>query len=135
MVGTSSKSVWKLFLLGGKLVGVCWLEISIRFLGSLPASGDCCATAARIDAGDPRFVSSPSGKVERRSRQPSGAGALFFQHTDTHTDLIYSSLEPMQVHWMKSEIRNNCAARPGTRKICVCAASGEVFCLHTPSRA
>ena len=46
-----------------------------------------------------------------------------------------SSLEPRQVQWMKRETRNNCAARRATRKICVCAAYGEVFCLHLPSRA
>ena len=41
VVGTSLKSVLKLFLLEGKLIGVCSLEISIRLLGSLPVSGDC----------------------------------------------------------------------------------------------
>ena len=39
-----SGSVLKLFLREGKLIGVCWLEMSIRFLGSQPVSGDCSAT-------------------------------------------------------------------------------------------
>ena len=30
------------------------------------------------------------------------------------------------------DIWNNCATRRATRKICVCAASGEVFCLQNP---
>ena len=62
MVGTSLKSVLKLFLREEKLIGVCWLEISIRFLDSAKT-----ATTVGIDAGIPDFVPSPSGKVERRS--------------------------------------------------------------------
>ena len=34
VVVTSLMSVLKLFHQAGKLIGVCWLEISIRFLGS-----------------------------------------------------------------------------------------------------
>ena len=44
MVGAWLKSVWKLFLLESKLIGVCRLEISIRFLFSSPVSGDYSAT-------------------------------------------------------------------------------------------
>ena len=34
MVGTLLKSILKLLLLEGKLISVCWLEISIKFLCS-----------------------------------------------------------------------------------------------------
>ena len=36
---------------------------------------------------------------------------------------------------MKREMPNNCATRRATRKMSACAASGEVFGLHLPSRA
>ena len=73
LVGTSLMSV--LFLLEGRLIDVCWLEISIRFLGSQPVSGYCSATRPNQPPplgsmqGIPDSVSGRSGKNGTTVRQ------------------------------------------------------------------
>ena len=72
MVVTSLKSVLKLFLLEGKLIGVCWLEISIRLLGSRRSQSRIQGICG-IRRGDGSHVVevgtetvSPGRKVDRR---------------------------------------------------------------------
>ena len=106
----------EIFLRDGKVIGVCAGNLDQR-VGLTTCERDCSshsatpATATHIDAGIPDSVSSPSGKVERRSSKPKrlrqdmrwqndcGAITPFSTH-DTHADLIQQafSLEPMLVH-------------------------------------
>ena len=62
-------------------------------------------------------------------------GAMTVEHTHDFNSRLTCSLEssshePMQVHWMKrGHMKQLCCSERDETKRCVCAASGEVFCL------
>ena len=82
-------------------------------------------------AGIPDSVSSPSGKVERRSGRPKrlrqdmrwkndcGTSALFSTH-DSHADLNHQAFEPLQVHQIKCTYETLCHTARNEKNLRVC---------------